>query len=75
MEPNLQRKLELRAVSLFIAVIVALMGFSAALPSKPQRQAEAAAESAAPAYQDPSLAGLSVAEDAQPDVDPGKLYY
>ena len=67
MEPKLQRKLELRAVSFFIAAIVLLMGFSAALPGRPQVEGAPVAESAAPAYQDPSHAGLSVAEDAEAD--------
>jgi hypothetical protein len=67
MEPKQQRSLELRTVSLLAAVIVVLMGFSAALATKDEAAAAPLPQQAAPAYQDPSLAGLSVADDAEPD--------
>ena len=68
MEPKQERKWELRAVSVVLAVIIALMGFSAALATKPQSDAPAATEtSAASTYQDPSLSGLGVADDAEAD--------
>jgi hypothetical protein len=67
MEPKQERKLELRSMSFFIAVVVALMGFSAALATKEQATVTPAAERSTPAYQDPSLAGLSVADDAEAD--------
>ena len=67
MEPKQERKLELRAVSFFIAVVVALMAFSAALATKEVTSVPPAAEHQAPDYWDPSLAGLSVADDAEPD--------
>lgn len=68
MEPKQQWKQELRLASAVIAVVVALMGFSAALATKaPSEAAPAGAPSAASAYQDPSLAGLRVAEDAEID--------
>ena len=68
METKRERNLELRGISVLIAVVVALMGFSAALATKPQAEAAAATESsAASAYQDPSLSGLSVGDDAEAD--------
>jgi hypothetical protein len=75
METKQERTRELRVVSLFLAVIVALMGFSAAVANKERPPAEPVAQDAAPAYQDPSLAGLSVGSHAEADLDPGKLYY
>jgi hypothetical protein len=75
METKQERKWELRIVSLFLAVIVALMGFSAAVATKEEPQAEPVAQEAAPSYQDPSLAGLSVDSQAEADLDPGKMYY
>jgi hypothetical protein len=58
------------------AAVAALMGFSAGVATKPQQQKAASAqESVTPVYQDASLAGLSVAQDAEVDLDPGKLYY
>jgi hypothetical protein len=68
MESNQQWKQELRGASVVLAVVVALMGFSAALATKPKSEGSAPTEtSAASAYQDPSLAGLRVAEDAEVD--------
>jgi len=71
MEPNQNRSWELRAVSVFLAVIIALMGFSAALATKPQSDgaatSETSAASATSAYQDPSLSGLDVGDDAEAD--------
>jgi hypothetical protein len=68
MEPKQQWKQELRGASVVIAVVVALMGFSAALATKETSEpTPAGAPSAASAYQDPSLAGLRVAEDAEAD--------
>jgi len=67
MEANKARKLELRGVSFVIAVIVALMGFSAALATKEVASVAPTAEHQVPDYWDPSLAGLSVADDAEPD--------
>jgi hypothetical protein len=61
MEPNQNRSWELRAVSVFLAVIIALMGFSAALATKPQAEGTPATEMPdTSAYQDASLAGLAV---------------
>jgi hypothetical protein len=70
MEPKQQWKRELRGASLVVAVVIALMGFSAALATrgKPQAEAQPAeAPYAASAYEDPSLAGLRVGEDAEVD--------
>jgi hypothetical protein len=68
MEPRQQWKQELRGASFVIAVVIALMGFSAALATREQpKAAPADAPSAASAYQDPSLSGLRVAEDAEVD--------
>lgn len=68
MEPKQQWKQELRGASVVVAVVVALMGFSAALATREQPEAApAAAPSTASTYQDPSLAGLRVAEDAEVD--------
>jgi len=67
METKKERKLELRGVSFVIAVIVTLMGFSAALATKEVASVAPTAEHQAPDYWDPSLAGLSVADDAEPD--------
>jgi hypothetical protein len=69
MEPKQQWKQELRGASIVVAVVIALMGFSAALATKGQPQPGSATPppSAAADYQDPSLAGLRVAEDAEID--------
>jgi hypothetical protein len=70
METKQERSLELRGISVLIAVVVALMGFSAALATKPQSEAaasEVSTASTASAYQDPSLYGLSVGDDAEAD--------
>jgi hypothetical protein len=68
MEPKEQRKLEMRGVVAVVAIVLALMGFSAALATRSPTQSEpVAAPSAASAYADPSLAGLRVAEDAEVD--------
>jgi hypothetical protein len=73
METKQERSLELRGISVLIAVVVALMGFSAALATKPQSEAAASeastasTASTASAYQDPSLYGLSVGDDAEAD--------
>ena len=67
METKQERNWELRGVSLFIALIVALMGFSVALATREEASATPAAEDEVPAYRDPSLAGLSVADDAEAD--------
>ena len=68
MEPKQQWKQELRLASAVLAVVAVLMGFSAALATKEQSgPAPAGAPSSASAYQDPSLAGLRVAEDAEID--------
>ena len=68
MEAKQERKWELRSVSFFIAVIVALMGFSAALATKEAAEEHGATPAAEPelsAHRDPSLAGLSVSADAE----------
>jgi hypothetical protein len=78
MESKLNRNWELRAVSVFLAVIIALMGFSAALATKPQPEGAPATEtSVTSAYQDPSLAGLVVAPgDADAPADGNvQIYY
>jgi hypothetical protein len=67
METKQERIRELRGISVLIAVVLALMGFSAALATKPQSEAAATETPAAPAYQDPSLSGLSVGDDAEAD--------
>jgi len=70
MEPNKDkaRNLEMRGVVTVVVVVLALMGVSASLATKDRPAAEPAeAPSAASAYQDPSLAGLRVAEDAEVD--------
>ena len=68
MDPKQQWKQELRLASAVIAIVVALMGFSAALATKESAEAApAGVPSAASAYQDPSLTGLRVAEDAEVD--------
>jgi hypothetical protein len=68
MEPKEQRNQEMRGVIALVAVVLALMGFSAALATKGQPQSDPArAPSAASSYQDPSLAGLRVADDAEAD--------
>jgi hypothetical protein len=68
MEPKEQRNLEMRGVIAVVAVVLALMGFSAALATKGQPQSDSAqVPSAASSYEDPSLAGLRVAEDAEVD--------
>jgi hypothetical protein len=68
MEPKQEWKQELRGASIVVAVVVALMGFSAALATKGRPQPEsAAATSVASTYEDPSLAGLRVADDAEVD--------
>lgn len=67
METKQERNWELRGVSLFIALIVALMGFSAALATREEAGVTPAAEHEVPAYRDPSLSGLSVADDAEAD--------
>jgi hypothetical protein len=67
MEPRQQWKQELRGVSFVIAVVIALMGVSAALATREVASVPPAAEHQAPDYWDPSLAGLSVADDAEPD--------
>jgi hypothetical protein len=69
-----ERTLEMRGVVTVVAVVLVLMGFSAALATKEEpAAAPVEAPSAAPAHQDPSLAGLRVAEDAA--VDTTELYY
>ena len=75
MDQQQEWKRDLRGVSALVAVIIALMGFSAAVATREQPQAEPVAQEAAPATQDPSLAGLSVGSHAEADLDPGKLYY
>ena len=68
MEPKQIWKQELRGASIVVAVVVALMGFSAALTTKGQPQPDSTqAPSAASSTEDPSLAGLRVAEDAEVD--------
>ena len=68
MEPKQIWKQELRGASIVVAVVVALMGFSAALATKGQPQSDSTqAPSAASSTEDPSLAGLRVAEDAEVD--------
>jgi hypothetical protein len=68
METKEQRSLEMRGVVAIVAVILVLMGVSASLATKD----EPATVSTEPpyaesTYQDPSLAGLRVAEDAEVD--------
>jgi len=67
MEPKPERSLELRTVSLFIALIAVLMGFSAALAIKQEPAVPPPVADSAPTHQDPSLSGLSVADDAEAD--------
>lgn len=68
MEPKEQRKQEMRGVVAVIAVVLALMGFSAALATKGQSAPESdQAPSPASTYVDPSLAGIHVADDAEVD--------
>lgn len=67
MKPNRDISRELRNVSLFIAVIAVLSGFSAVLATKEEPAVTPAAEHATAVHQDPSLAGLSVADDAEAD--------
>jgi hypothetical protein len=69
MESQQQWKQELRGAATVLAVVVALMGFSAALATKEKQPdaAGAAAPSAASQHQDPSRAGLRIAEDAEVD--------
>jgi hypothetical protein len=68
METKQERKVELRGISVLIAVVVALMGFSAALATKPQSDDGAATGTSVTSdYQDPSLFGLSVPDDAEAD--------
>jgi hypothetical protein len=67
MQPKQERDWELRAVSFFIIVLVALMGFSAALATREEPAAAPEPQQSGSAYQDPSLAGLSVGDDAEPD--------
>jgi hypothetical protein len=70
MEPKQQWKRELRGASIVVAVVIALMGFSAALATKGKPAADVQpteAPYAASGYQDPSLAGLRVADDAEVD--------
>jgi hypothetical protein len=75
MESKEERKLELRGVSIVVAVVIALMGFSVALGTKPAPEALAAEAPAAQAeHRDPSLAGLSVGADAEPGGDV-QMYY
>jgi hypothetical protein len=75
METKEERKLELRGVSIVAAVVIALMGFSAALGTRPAPEAAATEAPAAQAdHRDPSLAGLSVAADAEPGGDV-EMYY
>ena len=67
MDQQREWKRDLRGVSLLAAVIIALMGFSAALATREEAGATPAAEPESAAYRDPSLAGLSVADDAEAD--------
>lgn len=66
METKQSRNWALGGTGVVIAVAVALFSLSGALGTEPQAQA-VVQESGASAYQDPSLAGLSVADDAEPD--------
>ena len=68
MEAKEQRSQEMRGVIAVVAVVLALMGFSAALATKGQPQSDSTqAPSAASSHVDPSLAGLRVADDAEVD--------
>lgn len=62
-----ERKWNLYAASFFLAVMVALMGFSAALTTQSHPQPDPVAERAAPAYHEPSLARSSTGGVAQPE--------
>lgn len=77
MDQKQERNRDLRGVSLLLAVIVALMSFSAALATKvrlePSELADTAPQVASP-YEDPSLAGLRVGPDAQANGDV-HIYY
>lgn len=66
METKQPRNWALGGIGVVIAVAVALFALSGALGTEPQAQA-IAQEPAAPAYQDPSLSGLSVGADAEDD--------
>ena len=59
-------KRDFRIAAPIIAVLIALAVFSAVVTT-PQSEAGAKPEHQTPAWQDPSLAGLSVAEDAERD--------
>jgi hypothetical protein len=68
MEPKEKRNREMRGVIAVVAIVLTLMGFSAALATRNQPPSEPAATPfAASAYEDPSLAGLRVADDAEVD--------
>jgi hypothetical protein len=68
MESKQERSRDMRGVVAVVAVILALMGISASLATKEEPAAlPAEAAHAEPAYVDPSLAGLRVAEDAEVD--------
>jgi hypothetical protein len=67
MDQQREWKRDLRGVSVLVAVVIALMGFSAALATREEAGATPAAEPELAAYRDPSLAGLSVADDAEAD--------
>ena len=69
MEPKEQRNLEMRGVIAVVAIVLALMGFSAALATKGKPEAGTAtqAPSVASTQVDPSLPGLRVADDAEVD--------
>ena len=70
MDQQQEWKRDLRGVSLLVAVIIALMGFSAALATRETKEEASvtpAAEHEVSSYRDPSLSGLSVADDAEAD--------
>ena len=68
METKEQRGLEMRGVVAIVAVILVLMGVSVSLATKDEPIAvQTEAPYAASTYQDPSLAGLRVADDAEVD--------
>jgi len=56
----------LRVAAAVAAIAAALAAFSGPLATQPQTLAQPASQIMLSAHQDPSLAGLSVSEDAEP---------
>jgi len=62
-----ERNWNLYAALFFVAMMVALMGFGAALTTSSHPQPDPVAERAAPTYHEPSLARSSTGGVAQPE--------